>query len=367
MLKIKMNSKFRFKLILVITIISTIANFSIAKEMKIDPYLQALDQNMKFTDTNISVKSIIDRYCFSVLENNLEYSDLSYKANESAFVYIICSNINKKYSDKFENIKDYFTWTSFKSLGIKQYSPDGKIDYCNPAKSNMNKCNIPEKFSEILKIVINEYTNLKQSSMYGITKKIENSSQIEGFANDFGRNHFYTEICNSPKSSISYSKSCNIVKSYIQSSSRILDNLKILDKETIYKEEKDNLIYNWVIKHSDTIFIDFTNTIYNELFFLRLFIDYYGLVISSNPNVLDTTTWEWLKQITKFNNEFTRIQKSISMTTRSLRDLYIAFPLHIWLVMYYEDVLKLGKELQWISSPIYNLYDKFRNVQKPSK
>lgn len=359
-----MNSKIKLSFMITMILVSIIS-FSFAKELGLDNYIQNLDQNLKFTDTNINIKNVIDKYCSSILENNLKYDDsISYKANESAFVYIVCTNINKKYSDKFTDIKDYFTWTSFKNLGIKSLSPDGKINYCNPAASNMNDCDIPSQFSKIFKIIINEYTNIKQSSMYGITEKIDGSSKIEEFANKFGKNHFFTEICNSKKTWINYSKSCNIVKSYIQSSSRLLDNLTIIDKEELYKE-KNNMIYNWVITHSDILFINFTNTLYNELFFLRIFVDYYSMIVSKDYNVLNSNSSEGVKQITKFNNEFSRIQKSISMTTRNLRDLYISFPLHIWLVMYYEDVLKLWKELAWISNPIYNLYDKFRNVQKP--
>lgn len=359
-------SKFKFWLTLAL-IIWYIGNFSFAKELNLDSYINDLDQNLKFDSTNISVKSIIDKYCESVLQNTLKYDEtLSYKANESAFVYILCTNINKKYWDKFDDIKDYFTWTSFKELGISKYSSDRKINYCSPTRTNLNNCNIPYQIPNIFKKIINEYTNIKQSSMYWITEKIENNSQIEDFANQFGRNHFSTEICNSKKTWINYSKSCNIIKSYIQSSSKILDNLKILNTDYIYKK-KDNFIYNWIIKHSDVLFIDFTNTVYNELFFLRLFTDYYNLTIANNYNIISKDSSDAIKQMSEFNNEFMRIQKSIAMTTRNLRDIYISFPLHIWLVMYYEDVLKLWKELEWVSNPIYNLYDKFRNVQKPSK
>jgi len=364
--RMTLMSKFKFWLALTL-MIWCISNFSFAKELNLDLYINDLDQNFKFESTNISIKSIIDKYCESVLQNTLKYDDsISYKANESAFVYILCTNINKKYWDQFEEIKDYFTWTSFKELWTIEYSPDKKIDYCSPSKTNLNNCNIPYQISNIFKIIINEYTNIKQSSMYWITEKIEDQDQIEKFANQFGKNHFFTEICNSSKSAITYAKSCNIVKSYIQSSSKILDNLRILNKDYIY-EEKDNLIYNWIIRHSNALFTEFTNTIYNELFFFRLFIDYYNITVSSNYNIIKKTSSSVIKDITKFDNEFSRIQKSISMTTRNLRDIYISFPLHIGLVMYYEDVLKLWKELEWISTPIYSLYDKFRNVQKPSK
>jgi hypothetical protein len=200
-------------------------------------------------------------------------------------------------------------------------------------------------------------------------------------ANKFGEKQFFIEICNSKKTWISYFKACNIVKSYMQSATMMIKNLKIIDKDKIYNIKDNNLIYNWVIKEYErtkqkendtykwnTTFMDLTNTLYNELFFFRIFIDYYNKTLPSYySNSLWNKSWGLTEQITNFNNEFDWIEKSISMTIRNIRDLYIAFPIHIWLVMYYEDVLKLGKELQWISKPIYNLYDKFRNVQKPNK
>lgn len=351
--------------------ICIISNISFAKEVMLDKYTEGISQNLKFDSTNINTKNIIDKFCNSILENNIKYDEITYyRANESAFVYIVCTNINKQYLDEFDEIKKYFSWTSFKELWITEYwtntSSKKTIDYCNPANSNMNKCNIPKQFPKLFKMIINEYTNVKQSSIYGITKKIEDPDEIEKFANSFWQIHFFTEICNSKKTAITYTKWCNIVKSYIESASNLIYGLKFLNKDELYKE-KDNLIYNWIVKNSDTIFIDFTNTLYNELMFFRLFIDYYSLVISRNYNIIWNNGTEATRQITKLNNEFIRIEKSISMTTRSLRDLYVSFPIHIWLVMYYEDVLKLGKELQLISNPVYTLYDKFRNVQKPSK
>ena len=361
----------RRSIIISLLTVSVFSNISFAKEVKIDSYVENLTQSLKFDTTNINTKNIIDKYCSSVLENTLKYDDLSsYKASESAFVYIVCTNINKKYIDEFDEIKKYFSGSSFKELWITEYGTNSNsnknTDYCSPSKSDMNKCNIPKQFSKIFQTIINEYTNIKQSSIYGITKKIEDGKDIENFANKFWQNHFFTEICNSKKTWIAYTKSCNITKSYIEASSKLLDNLKFINKDEIYKE-KNNLIYNWIIRHSDTIFIDFTDTLYNELLFFRLFIDYYSLIISKNYNIISNDSSQVTKQITKLNNEFMWIEKSISMTTRSLRDLYVSFPIHVWLVMYYEDVLKLGKELKLISNPIYNLYDKFRNVQKPSK
>jgi hypothetical protein len=105
----KHKIKIRFS-ILSLLIILLVGNFSVAKELGFDSYMQDLDQSLKLDTTNVSVRNIIEKYCSSVLKNNLKYDDdLTYKANESAFVYIICTNVNKKFSDSFNEIKNYFT------------------------------------------------------------------------------------------------------------------------------------------------------------------------------------------------------------------------------------------------------------------
>jgi hypothetical protein len=50
---------------------------------------------------------------------------------------------------------------------------------------------------------------------------------------------------------------------------------------------------------------------------------------------------------------------------RMLRDMYSAFPLHIWFLMYQEDLQWFNDDLSNLATPMYTLYGKLRNVQKP--
>jgi hypothetical protein len=59
-----------------------------------------------------------------------------------------------------------------------------------------------------------------------------------------------------------------------------------------------------------------------------------------------------------------RSEKAISLSIKTLRDNYVAFPLHIWFLMYYEDLNWFWNQLVKIVTPMYTLYDKFRNVQE---
>jgi hypothetical protein len=53
---------------------------------------------------------------------------------------------------------------------------------------------------------------------------------------------------------------------------------------------------------------------------------------------------------------------------KMLREIDISFPLHVWFMMYQEDLLSLrDKSLYKIVTPFYTLYGKFRNVQTKDK
>lgn len=72
---------------------------------------------------------------------------------------------------------------------------------------------------------------------------------------------------------------------------------------------------------------------YNEEFYYRLFINYYTLIITANPQILSSTSKvisrDLFQKKTRFANELIWSQKTVSSTIRSLRDMYAAFPLHV--------------------------------------
>jgi len=49
---------------------------------------------------------------------------------------------------------------------------------------------------------------------------------------------------------------------------------------------------------------------------------------------------------------------------KSLREMAVTFPIHIGLLIYYEDLYRLRKELVKMVTPLYTLSEKLRNVQK---
>jgi hypothetical protein len=113
----------------------------------------------------------------------------------------------------------------------------------------------------------------------------------------------------------------------------------------------------------------FTNLLYNELFFYNLFSEYYSYALASDPNLQNEEqelSYKIVAQqdkITKLQNNKIRSQKAISMSIRMLKEIQNTFPFHIGFMMYAEDIYYLAQEINKTLTPIYTLYDLFRNVQ----
>lgn len=93
----------------------------------------------------------------------------------------------------------------------------------------------------------------------------------------------------------------------------------------------------------------------------------YLLNLQKHTSILSQNTYvKNYSTISKnFNSQYNRSKEALSLTLRMMRDTYTAYPLHIGFLMYQEDLKGFGKLLSKIATPIYTLYDKLRNVQKP--
>ena len=89
-------------------------------------------------------------------------------------------------------------------------------------------------------------------------------------------------------------------------------------------------------------------------------------MLQKHPNILYGSIYNnYTKIAKKLSSQYIRSKSASSLTFRMLRDMYTAFPFHIGMLMYKEDLDGFGKSLSAIAPPIYTLYDKFRNVQTP--
>ena len=146
----------------------------------------------------------------------------------------------------------------------------------------------------------------------------------------------------------------------------ILDSNKTAPDCSV-KDGTYNMLLCGLYGNSVNSFTPFVNLTYNELFFYRLFVGYYLVVLQKNPGtLLHSSQNNNLSTLAKkFSSEYIRSKSALSLSFRMLRDLNMAFPFHVGFSMYQENLDGFGKQLARITLPIYTLYDKLRNVQNP--
>lgn len=236
-------------------------------------------------------------------------------------------------------------------------------------------------------MIITDYVNMKQSNIYGLSRNGKLDSDIEDQVNVFSCSYFGIRICGT--SDRKYDTTCRTMKSYIKNAHNLLSDVSVfsatvlLDFNQLNKDtsnicdvnvkksldicsDKTSSGYDLLLcaLYGDTMtpFVSFENLVYNELFYYRLFVGYYLTMLQQHPGILTKNISTIAKE---FSSQYTRSKSASSLTFRMLRDMYTAFPFHIGMLMYKEDLDGFGKEISALAPPIYTLYDKLRNVQAP--
>lgn len=311
-------------------------------------------------------------------------SKIYYNPKQSAFIHIVCGPyaLTSDFGATNQSSKTYFFKDDWVTLGIhgqEQEDPTMQDNACRP-DFGMTDCDIPEKFTAILHRILNDMFDIKQSQLYGGTSQADDPK--ERF-NTFTKNYFVgLELC--PDKKCDYPKTENRLLAYFKKAEGLLKKLDIInqpyineilkstDKECNYPRTDD---YNLIIcgfGSEDTSSLEsFVAMIENEIFFYRLFMAHYMWWIAAERRLLNETD-SWLNRsaektteiIAKTQQQIAWTQDAVEMSMRSLREMATTFPIHIWLLIYYEDLYRLRKELVKIVTPLYTLSEKLRNVQK---
>ena len=86
--------------------------------------------------------------------------------------------------------------------------------------------------------------------------------------------------------------------------------------------------------------VSFVNLLYNELFYSRLFMGYYMVMLQKTPLLLVNTTHttSYATIFKKISSEYVWSKNALSLSLRMMRDTYMAFPFHVGFSMYQEDL-----------------------------
>ena len=347
-----------------------------------------------FIETNpTTVSEIINTYCTTVLSTSgFIQNGFVYNANQSAFVYLLCKNAWGNAATYFKNKEDnIFLRKDFDELGFEDVV-DGN-DLCTPMS---NDCDIATLVPNLFDDIIMDYVNMKQANFYGLIWNFTGDAWMESQINTFSHAYFGNDVDICEPKDPRYPSTCHVMKWYLKNARNLLSDVRIFNASWILamvlpmaqqdaNANRDPAKFKanpklWSCTevsldkdiflcglYGDTAgwLVAFTNLTYNELFYYRFFMGYYFLMLQKNPSILLNNTWntDINTLIKKSSNQYFRSKDALSLTFRMMRDTYMAYPFHIGLLMYQEDLWWFGKLLAKIATPIYTLYDKLRNVQ----
>jgi len=341
-----------------------------------------------------SMRSALYNYCNGVLNTsavwlNVLWDSYYYSAKDSVFVYMICNNISSNFDNIFS--KDfnsseewYFIKSSFEDFWIVDYTQNPDFDYCWSG-SSLSYCDLTYHIPRVFDMIINDIFSVQQSKIYWLTNLDFEQESREDQVDKYALDKFNIKFCDFNE--WLYPKLCKTMKNYVKASSDLLKNLNILNYDSIYKKIDE---WSFTKCHSsfwkyDFEFLScslfgywfgmnsmFLNMVYNEFLYYLLFTRYYNYIILENPGLAplshqkdNQTAINYLRnQSYEFNKAVNTSQKWISLSMKMLRELDFTFPLHVWFMMYQEDLLNLrDKSLYKIVTPFYTLHWKLRNVQ----
>lgn len=315
------------------------------------------------------------------------WSDDIYNSSESLFAYNICKDLNnpkKEGNSKFETSK-WFSETP--SASIIKFSQNNEWNQTNSLDQYLPwfYYNTEGYVQKLFDSIIASYTSIYQASIYWYTNAPDKSIE-ELIHQNFAKKHFitnpekweYIQICATDNEKYTYSKTCKKLKEYFYSAKNMINSNtdNYLNDTNIYKTlpakcEKNwkNIIscwlYWWEIEY-------FTNLVYNEMLFYALFVDYYSYLLENKSDFKNADKSEFQdkisqnqKKIQTMNNNLERSRTATQTTIKMLKETQYSFPIHIWFLLYSEDIYKITSSMNKTLTPIYTLYDIFRNVQNP--
>lgn len=317
-----------------------------------------------------------------------------FDASQSVFLSILCNHV---WAWEW-----YISWAMFQWSGaiLKKhtfltfdiyYCTDwddncvgGKYDACSSSSiSKMKWCDLSYFMPKIFDPLMNDFFNIKQASNMWIDV-LNDDFDKESIVNSYMNNHFpwlsaqdwlKEWFCNSTY----YPQSCKYVKNYMSQLNNLLKNTRVIDVKNLSAKKVDcennftwNILYCGLLWEQKTPMISFLNAIYNEYFWYNLFMSYYSYELANHPQYsIDYD--DWLSYAAKYGlntpniysvqENLARSKQAITMSLRSLSEISYTFPMHVWFLMYQEDIIYFMKNLPKVYTPMRTLFDKLRNVQ----
>ena len=379
-----------FWVLLVWSGFSVSANFENSEKDLSDSILKALDffpKDITLADWPMK-DSIISNFCTIALKPEVisafwslyPWSD----PRQSIFLTLMCSKSDVK--NNFSSFMSVGTKGEenryLKTHSIKLLVPQNVACYANEFQVG---CDIARLSEEIITLILEELTTLKQWNLYGVTmNNLSSPKNLEENINILTKEklliHYASQQNFCKSKTQGYPKTCKIIQQSMRAFQKAFSRFRLLNVESLlakdidsFKEKQAICTKNISAEDYDHMFCEimgrtdegldpFITRIYTELLRYQLFSTYY-------------TSHLWNKDLAEMSDasyyEFIRIKDfqknlmpTINTTLKQLADLQNTYPLHIGMLAYQEELLRLrDKYLSKLVAPFYSVFYKLQNVQ----
>lgn len=272
-----------------------------------DEYISSITNRLVTNMNNISeytIRQATIQFCNAVVTENsqLRYGNnrakyFLYDPRQSYFLYVLCNDItDTKYPFVFDSLAEG-KYRKIKTRAQHQLR-------CDP-KSTLNQCDFSKHLPKLFKSIINEYTRIVQAGIVGLKSptSLPDDDKADGRLgmqiNAFFSGYFLSDEACTQKNTCRRPTTFKRLENYMKSAEKLLQKLEIVNYQTIYEDAVKNKTkecmqqsiesgsYNIVMcgLYGDdaTPLYSFTNLLYNERMYYRLFMNYYATLLQNNP------------------------------------------------------------------------------------
>lgn len=379
-----------FWVLLVWSGFSVSANFENSEKDLSDSILKALDffpKDITLADWPMK-DSIISNFCTIALKPEVisafwslyPWSD----PRQSIFLTLMCSKSDVK--NNFSSFMSVGTKGEenryLKTHSIKLLVPQNVACYANEFQVG---CDIARLSEEIITLILEELTTLKQWNLYGVTmNNLSSPKNLEENINILTKEklliHYASQQNFCKSKTQGYPKTCKIIQQSMRAFQKAFSRFRLLNVESLlgkdidsFKEKQAICTKNTSAEDYDHMFCEligrthegldpFVTRVYTELLRYQLFSTYYTshLWSTNTADMVDASRYEFVR-MQAFSK---KLLPTINTTLKQLAELQNTYPLHIGMLAYQEELLRLrDKYLSKLVAPFYSVFYKLQNVQ----
>lgn len=343
-----------------------------------------LSKQVSFSD---GIKSMVKHFCSTILAMPpvLDYgpstSAYLFDPKQSMFLYVLCDDLKVTGSALADDTKyDFIKRRTWEQYGITTQDKYETEWLCAPGWG-LQFCNIPQQFFGVYNDIMSTYIDMFQAQIYGANLQWNSAKdRAQAFVKKY---LVWLDIC--PDGNCVYPTTEKRLEKYVKNGQNLRSSVSVIDTKKLaantafgdLKKVCSSVGTGYAVLPcafadvQSTPYKAFLNLIMQEHFFFRLFLTYYDYVIETDRTILPNN----YKEASALNGKRLAVSQSVQnyiswskqalwMSLSMLHELRVTFPLHIGLLVYYEDLFRLRKELIKAVTPLYTLYDKLKNVQK---